>query len=146
MEQEADNKRKEVWQRLLDSELESLPVTEKYLSSMVYTNSLNTIAGCYFGLDKYKDAAHYYALNTENIRDKLREKFLLLTDKDRIRVWNEQQQNFDDFRYNIAVLPDSETELVPLFVPTLYDMELISKGIMLNSVIEFEKVLERNAD
>lgn len=146
MEQEADNKRKEVWQRLLDSELESLPVTEKYLSSMVYTNSLNTIAGCYFGLDKYKDAAHYYALYTENIRDMLREKFLLLTDKDRIRVWNEQQQNFDDFRYNIAVLPDSETELVPLFVPTLYDMELISKGIMLNSVIEFEKVLERNAD
>lgn len=146
MEQEADNKRKEVWQRLLDSELESLAVTEKYLSSMVYTNSLNTIAGCYFGLDKYKDAAHYYALYTENLRGMLREKFLLLTDKDRMRVWNEQQQNFDDFRYNIAVLPDSETDLVPLFIPTLYDMELISKGIMLNSVIEFEKVLERNAD
>ncbi len=52
MEQNADNKRRAVWQRLLDSELKELATTEKYLSNMVYTNSLNTIAGCYYGLDK----------------------------------------------------------------------------------------------
>ena len=55
MEQEADNKRKTVWKSLLDSELKSLSTTEKYLSSMVYTNSLNTIAGCYYGLDQYNN-------------------------------------------------------------------------------------------
>ena len=146
METEADNKRKVVWQRLLDSELRSLETTEKYLGSMIYTNSLNTIAGCYYGLDKYKDAAYYFGLYTENLRNMLQEKFLLLTDVDRERIWNEQQQHIDDFRFNVAALPDSVTNLMPLFIPTLYDMELISKGIMLNSVIEFEKVLESNGD
>ena len=146
MEQEADNKRKMVWEGLLESELKSLPTTEKYLSTMVYANSLNTIAGCYYGLDQYEDAAHYFELYTENLRKMLQEKFLLLTDVDRKRVWNEQQQHIDDYRFNVAALPDSVTDLMPLFIPTLYDMELISKGIMLNSVIEFEKVLEQNGD
>ena len=146
MEQEADNKRKTVWKGLLDSELKSLSTTEKYLGTMVYTNSLNTIAGCYYGLDQYKDAAHYFGLYTENLRKMLQEKFLLLTDIDRKRVWDEQQQHIDDYRFNVAALPDSVTNLMPLFIPTLYDMELISKGIMLNSVIEFEKVLALNGD
>lgn len=146
MEQEADKKRKTVWKNLLDSELKSLSTTEKYLSSMVYTNSINTIAGCYYGLDQYKDAAHYFGLYTENLRKMLQEKFLLLTDVDRKRVWDEQQQHIDDYRFNVAALPDSVTDLMPLFIPTLYDMELIYKGIMLNSVIEFEKVLELNGD
>ena len=76
----------------------------------------------------------------------LQEKFLLLTDIDRKRVWDEQQRNIDDYRFNVAALPDSVNDLMTLFIPTLYDMELISKGIMLNSVIEFEKVLELNGD
>lgn len=146
MEQEADNKRKMVWKGLLESELKSLSTTEKYLSTMVYTNSLNTIAGCYYGLDQYKDAVHYFELYTENLRKMLQEKFLLLADIDRKRVWDEQHQHIDDYRFNVATLPDSVTDLMPLFIPTLYDMELISKGIMLNSVIEFEKVLDLNGD
>jgi CHAT domain-containing protein len=113
---------------------------------MVYTNSLNTIAGCYYGLDQYKDAAYYFELYTENLRAMLQEKFLLLTDVDRMRVWKEQQQHIDDYRFNVAALPDSVTDLMPLFIPILYDMELISKGIMLNSAIEFKKVLELNGD
>ena len=146
MESEADKKRNAVWQQILDSELGSLETTEKYLSSTAYTNSLNTIAGCYYGLDKYKEAAYYFGLYTENLRKMLQEKFLLLTDVDRERVWSEQQQHIDDFRYDVAALPDSATSLMPLYIPTLYDMELISKGIMLNSVIEFEKVLGSYGD
>ncbi len=146
MEQEADQKRQIVWQRLLDSELSSIDVTKKYLSGVVYTNSLNTIAGCYFGLDQYEKAAEYYALYTNTMRDMLRERFLQLTDVDRKRVWKEQQDHIDEFRFDIATLPDSVNNLMPLFIPTLYDMELISKGIMLNSVIEFEKVLANNND
>lgn len=146
MEQEADRKRQAVWQRLLDSELASIDVTKKYLSSMVYTNSLNTIAGCYFGLDQYEKAAEYYALYTHTMRDMLRERFLQLSDVDRKRVWKEQQDHIDEYRFDIATLPDSVNHLMPLFIPTLYDMELISKGIMLNSVIEFEKVLANNND
>ena len=30
------------------------------------------------------------------------------------------------------------------YVPTMYDMELLSKGILLNSSIEFEKVLNNS--
>lgn len=146
MEQEAENKRKVAWDRILESELKALPITEKYLDLTIYTNSLKLIAGCYYSLNQYKDAAHYYKLYTENLRKMLQEKFLLLTDVDRKRVWDEQQQHIDNYRYNIAALPDSVTDLMQLYIPVLYDMELISKGIMLNSVIEFEKVLEQNGD
>lgn len=146
MEHEADKKRQAVWQRLLNSELSSIDVTKKYLSSMVYANSLNTIAGCYFGLDQYKKAAEYYALYTNTMRDMLRERFLQLSDVDRKRIWKEQQKHIDEFRFDIATLPDSVNNLMPLFIPTLYDMELMSKGIMLNSVIEFERVLDNNKD
>lgn len=141
MEHEADKKRQAVWQRLLDSELSSIDVTKKYLSSMVYTNSLNTIAGCYFGLDQYKKAAEYYALYTHTMRDMLRERFLQLSYVDRKRIWKEQQDHIDEFRFDIATLPDSVNNLMPLFIPTLYDMELISKGIMLKSEIEFVNML-----
>lgn len=146
MEREAEDMRKAVWRRLLESELKGLSTTEKYLGTMVYTNSLNTIAGSYYGLGQYEEAAHYFALYTENLRKMLQEKFLLLTDVDRKRVWNEQQRHIDDYRFNVAALPESVTDLMSLYVPVLYDMELISKGIMLNSVIEFEKVLEQKGD
>lgn len=146
MEEEADNKREAVWQRLLENELKSLSTTKKYLGTMVYTNTLNTIASCYYGLDHYEEAAHYFKLYTESLRNMLQEKFLLLTDVDRKRVWDEQQQNIDDYRFNVAALPDSVVDFIPLYLPVLYDMELISKGIMLNSIIEFEKVLEQKGD
>ena len=146
MELEAEIKRKAVWQDLLDVELKNLNITETYLSDIVYTNSLYTIASCYYGLDMYENAAHYFALYTENLRKTLQEKFLLSTKEDRERIWNKQQQHIDDYRFNVAVLPDSVSQLMSLFIPILYDMELISKGIMLNSVIEFEKVLEQKGD
>lgn len=146
MEQESENRRKGIWKSLLESELKSLSITEKNLSSMVYTNSLNTIAGCYYGLDQYTEAAHYFDLYSKSLRQMLQEKFLLLTDIDRKRVWDEQQQHIDDYRFNVAALPTSVTDLMHLYVPVLYDLELISKGIMLNSVIEFEKVLEQNGN
>ena len=141
MEQEADNKRKVVWTQLLEDELKNLAITEKYLGSKIYTSSLNTIAGSYYGLDNYKEAAHYYALYTQSLRSMLQEKFLLSGEADRKMIWNEQQQNIDDYRYRVAALPDSAVGYMSLYIPALYDMELMSKGIMLNSVIEFENVL-----
>lgn len=141
MEAEADNRRKAVYQRLLDSELPALETTRKFLGSMTYTNSLHTIASCYFGVDKYAESAEYYEQYARNLRDMLRERFMLMTEKDRQRVWTEQQQNIDNFCYDLAVLPDSESSMMQRFIPIFYDLELLSKGIMLNSSIEFEKVL-----
>lgn len=146
MEQEAENKRKAVYQRLLNDELPSLETTRKYLGSMTYTNSLNTIAGCYFGVNNYKKASEYYSLYADNLRDMLRERFALMTEKDRSRVWKEQKQHIDDFCYDIATLPDTATTRMQDFIPTFYNLELLSKGIMLNSSIEFEKVLGSMAD
>lgn len=142
MEQEANGRRKVVYERILNSELPTLETTRKYLGTMTYTNSLGTIAGSYFGINRYVEAAQYYALYAESLRVTLRERFSLMTDADRKRVWKEQQQTIDNFRYDIAALPDSATNRMQGFIPTLYDLELISKGIMLNSSIEFEKVLK----
>ncbi len=146
MEQDAESNRKAVYQRLLDEELPSLETTRKYLGSTVYTNSLYTIAGCYSGTNNYIKASEFYALYSDNLRDMLRERFALMTEKARSRVWKEQQQNIDDFCYGIATLLDSATNRMQDFIPTFYNLELLSKGIMLNSSIEFEKVLGSTAD
>lgn len=146
MEKEAEERRDEVFQRLLENELPTLETTRKYLGSLVYTNSLNTIAGCYFGIGNYEESAAYFALYAENLRKMLREKFVLMTENDRQRIWKEQQQNINDFCYDMAVLPDSAAHLMPRFIPTFYDLELLSKGIMLNSSIEFENVLHSLGD
>ena len=146
MELEAENQRKEVYQRILDSELPSLAAVRKYLGSMAYTNSLNTIAGCYFGVDDYGKSAEYYSMYAGSLRDMLRERFVLMTEEDRQRVWEEQRKNIDEFCFGIATLPDSATRYMQQFVPTFYDLELLSKGIMLNSSIEFEKVLNSLPD
>ena len=142
MEQEAENMQQDVYKRILNDELQYLETTRKYLGTITYTNSLSTIAGCNYGLNRYAEAAKYYALYAESLREMLRERFSLMTDVDRTRVWKEQQQTIDDFYYNIADLPDSAMQRMQGFVPTLYDLELISKGIVLNSSIEFEKVLK----
>lgn len=146
MEQDAENKSKAVYQRLLDTELPSLETTRKYLGSMTYTNSLNTIAGCYFGVNNYIKASEFYSLYADNLRNMLRERFALMTEKNRSRVWKEQQQHIDDFCYDIATLPDTATNNMQYFIPTFYNLELLSKGIMLNSSIEFEKVLGSMSD
>lgn len=142
MEPEADRQRKSVYEKLLTSELSSLDTTRKYLGTMIYTNSLSTIAGCYYGTNNYVEAAKYYGLYAESLRDMLRERFSLMTDVDRKRIWKEQQQTIDNFYYYIAALPDSAMNRMQSFIPTLYNLELISKGIILNSSIEFEKVLQ----
>lgn len=85
MEQDAENKSKAVYQRLLDNELPSLETTRKYLGSMTYTNSLNTIAGCYFGVNNYIKASEFYSLYADNLRNMLRERFALMTEKNRSR-------------------------------------------------------------
>jgi len=141
MEREADDRRKAVYRRLLDSELISLETTRKYLGSLVYTNSLHTIAGCYFGVDRYAESALYYGLYSDNLRAMLRERFVLMSENDRRRLWKEQQQNIDEFLFDVAALPDSVSNMMHNFIPSLYDLELLSKGIMLNSSIEFGKVL-----
>lgn len=146
MEEVADNQRTAVYQRILDTELPALETTRKFLNSTVYTNSLNTIAGAYYGIGEFAKAADFFRLYSENLRGMLRKRFLYMTANDRQRVWQEQQQNIDDFCYNVAALPDSVSHLMQQYIPTFYDLELLSKGIMLNSSIEFEKVLDEMGD
>lgn len=146
MEEVADNQRTAVYQRILDTELPTLETTRKFLNSKVYTNSLNTIAGAYYGIGDYAKAADFFSQYSDNLRGMLRDRFLLMTAKDRQRIWEEQQQHVDEFCYNVAALPDTVSHLMKLYIPTFYDLELLSKGIMLNSSIEFEKVLDKRGD
>lgn len=139
IELEARRQRQAVWKGILDSELPALDITKKYLGSEVYSNSLHTIAGCYFGLEQYEKAAEYYRLYVDNLRKTLMESFVVMDVTDRKRLWAVHNNNLDEFRFNITSLPNEG--LLALYSPILYDMELLSKGILLNSSIEFAKVL-----
>lgn len=142
MEQEARNQRQNVWRNILASELKDLETTRKHLGLNVYTNSVHTIAGCYFGLEQYTEAADYFSLYVKSLRDMLMENFVVMDGPDRKRLWSEHQSNIEEFCYSVSTLPD--ISLLDYYVPTMYDMELLSKGILLNSSIEFEKVLNNS--
>lgn len=146
MEEESKNNTKAVYKRILNSELSSLEMTRKYLDLSIYTNSLKTIAGAYYGIGEFAKAADFFNQYSDNLRGMLRERFLLMTAKDRQRVWKEQQQSVEEFCNNVGLLPDTVGHLISRYIPTFYDLELLSKGIMLNSSIEFAKVLEEKGD
>lgn len=142
MEPEAKKQRDNVSKQILDKELDGLEITRKYLSSNVYANSLCTIGGCYFGLGQYQQAADYYCQYVGILREMLRETFVVMDEKDRQRIWSKHYDNFDMILYEVTTLP--EESLLDMYISTMYDMELLSKGILLSSSIEFGKVLNES--
>lgn len=144
MEKTAKMQRQEVWQNILDSELPSLDVTRKYLGLQTYVNSLSTVTGCYLGLEQYEKASEYLSDYTDCLREMLMNKFAYMTEKGRERIWEEQWRNIDELYFSIATLPSTAEDMLPLYAPSLYNLELLSKGELLNSSIEFERVLQQS--
>ncbi|MCD8292902.1 MAG: CHAT domain-containing protein [Prevotellaceae bacterium] len=131
---------------LIQDELDNLELTQTYLGEYSYASSLATIAGCYYLKEDYDNAVKYYGQYIDALRGALRDEFRLQGGRERMLQWSEQRENVDEIMEMVALLPEARAYLQGELSATAYDALLLSKGILLNSSIAFEKVLAESGD
>ena len=131
---------------IIAEELEGLELTRTYLGKMIYARSLATIAGCYTMKEDYRNALDYYRQYIEVVREGVREEFRYENETERMHTWSEEASTMTELKELLVELPDSLKPYSSDVASLVYDAELLSKGILLNSAIEFEKVLDSKND
>lgn len=128
---------------IVKEETENLEITRQYLGQLAYARSLNTIAGCYALMDKTPSAIDYYKQYMSNIREAVRNEFGTQSVEERMTTWNHESQSLKEM---IEVLLEShgDEKMQQDIGELAYDAALLSKGILLKSSIEFEKVLQES--
>lgn len=132
--------------KIITEEKENLELTKKYLGNMMYARSLGTIAGCDAMKEDYDEAVEYYNRYVKTIREAVRDEFRLQSEAERMDTWKEEHLTIKEMKDLVVTLPESHKHLEADVAALAYDAQLLSKGILLNSSIEFEKVLNNLND
>lgn len=138
--------RTEKLNRLIAETKGNLELTRKYSGKLATAQSLGTIAGCYVQKEEYKDAIGYYGQYMETIREAIRDEFRMQSETERMKTWEQETSNIKDLQELLVELPEAQKELAGDVASLAYDTELLSKGILLNSSVEFEKMLNDKGD
>ena len=131
---------------IIKQELDNLELTQKYLGKLMYANSLATLAGCYEMKEDWQNSIAYYQQYMEAVREALRDEFRLQSEAERMIVWSDEKKNISQMMELLRDLPESQSAQAGQLAGIAYDATLLSKGILLNSTIEFEKVLNAKGD
>lgn len=138
---EAKKQRLAKLQRIIEEESGNLELVRKYLGETQYAKSLGVIAGCFYGMEEYTKSVDYYKLYMHSIREALRNEFQMMGENERMLLWKDEKRNVDEIMDLLVTLPTGYESLMPSLSALAYDCMLLSKGILLNSSIEFEKVI-----
>lgn len=139
--EEAKKQRLAKSQAIIDEELENLELTRQYLGETQYAQSLGVIAGSYCGMEEYAKGIDYYKQYMQTIRGALRTEFQLMDENERMLLWKDEKYHIEEILNLLVTLPTGNENLFPDLSALAYDCMLLSKGILLNSAIEFEKVI-----
>lgn len=138
---EAKKQRLDKLQNIIDEEKSSLELVRQYLGEAQYARSLGVIAGSYRGMEVYDKSVDYFKQYMQAIRGALRTEFQLMDENERVLLWKDEKRNVDEIMDLLVTLPKGNENLMPDLSALAYDCMLLSKGILLNSSIEFEKVI-----
>ena len=125
---------------------DNLWMTLQYMGKLTYARSLGTIAGCYAMKEDYANAIAFYKQYMEAIREGIREEFRMQSESERMQTWQEETKNIQELLELLTIIPQDKSGLYSEFSAIAYDAVLLSKGILLNSSIEFEKVIAQHGD
>lgn len=131
---------------LIKQELEGLELTRTYLGKLVYARSLATLGGCYEMKEDWENSVKYYELYIEAVREAIRDEFRMQSEAERMMVWGDEKKEITQMLELLIDLPEEQTKERQQMAGIAYDAELLSKGILLNSSIEFGKVLAAKGD
>lgn len=139
--EEAKKQRLAKSQKIIDEELENIELTRQYFGETMYAQSLGVIAGSYQNMEEYAKSVDYYTQYMKAIRGALRNEFQLMNENERMLLWNEEKTSVQEIMDLLVTLPVGNENLMPSLSSLAYDCMLLSKGILLNSSIEFEKLI-----
>lgn len=131
---------------LIKQELDGLELTQKYLGKLMYARSLATLGGCYEMKEDWENSVNYYQKYMEAVREAIRDEFRLQSEAERMIVWGDEKKDISQMLELLIELPYDQENLAKQMAGIAYDAELLSKGILLNSSIEFGKVLAEKGD
>ncbi len=131
---------------LIKQELDGLELTKKYLGKLMYARSLATLGGCYEMKEDWENSVKYYQQYMETVREAIRDEFRLQSEAERMIVWGDEKKDISQMLELLIELPEGQENLANQMAGIAYDAELLSKGILLNSSIEFGKVLAEKGD
>ena len=126
---------------LIKQELDGLELTQKYLGKLIYARSLATLGGCYEMKEDWENSVKYYQQYMEAVREAIRDEFRLQSESERMIVWSDEKKDISQMLELLIELPDGQQTQAKQMAGIAYDAELLSKGLLLNSSIEFGKVL-----
>lgn len=131
---------------IIRQEEESMEIMRDYLGKMTSARSLATLGGCYVMKGDYVHGISYYQQYMEAVREAVRDQFRLQNEAERMKIWEDEKSNMSNILELLINLPEGNDSLVNQLTGIIYDAELLSKGILLNSAIEFDKVLIAKGD
>lgn len=132
--------------RIIKEETERLEMSKRYLGGLAYARSLATIAGSYGMKEDYDNARRYYQWYIIAVRDAIRDEFRMQGEAGRMTIWREEAKTIRQLQELLVTLPEGNDTLRGELTALVYDAALLSKGILLNSSIEFGKVLQARGD
>lgn len=138
-QRQRENKVKEI----IQSSINTLEQGGDYLGNLSKAQTFATIAGSYAQLGDYNKAIDYYTQYINSVRPALAEDFLLKNPKERELTWRHELLNIEEMSELITELPQETPEMYSRLSNLIYDGQLLAKGILLSSNIEFDKVLNR---
>lgn len=139
----ARQQRADKTREIIRSSLNSLEQSGDYLGRLSTARTYATLAGSYAQLEEYADAIDWYEKYMDAIRPALAEAFILKNAKERELTWRQELDNISEMSSMISELPQETPELYARLSRLIYDGQLLSKGILLSSNVEFDKILNR---
>lgn len=131
---------------IIKQELEGLELTRTYLGKLQYARSLKTLGGCYTLKEDWDNSIKYYRLYVDAVREAIRDEFRLRSESERMLIWEDEKNTISQMLELLIEIPKGNIALEQQLSGIAYDAELLAKGILLNSSIEFEKVLAAKGD
>jgi len=140
---QAHEQRDEKTREIIRSSLNMLEQSGDYLGKLSTAQTYATIAGGYAQLEDYANAIDYYAKYVSAIRPALAEDFILKNPKERELTWRQELGNISEMSAMLPELPVEAPDLYARLSNLVYEGQLLSKGVLLSSNIEFDKILTR---
>lgn len=135
-------------EKLLAEEKENLPM---YLSiwgedGYQYALALGTIAELEYSLQNYREGTAHYTSYLSALRSSFQQLFTVMNATERSALWEASKNTLTQLITNVYDYPETDAEPDLEMCRLAYDAALLSKGILLNSSIEFMRVLEESGD
>lgn len=124
--------------------LDYLAMRGKYIGEMEYATMLGSISGCYSEKGDFENAVNYAEKYIVTLRNALRGQFRTMDYNQRKALWKEENFNIENVKELFAIVKESEHKA--RMSALMFDLQLLSKGILLNSAISFSNVIDKSKD